>query len=388
MPRHGKKLVPYADRDDSGILAIPLKQVSGDRSTAQAAVDRGMGIAYRGQAWINQLPEGHHARTKAFQALGYAAQDGPIDNGSRWSEDFVRELAGRYVDAQIGSGGTLISSPAHYVAKGAAYARENELRLVEASISEFGERQGSRPAIGQVHGRTLFAAMVVKSAHLASAAEDLIPLYKDFEVDGFWIDVEGFDDASVRHLRGLSRLAFGLQQASGLPVVVAVVGAAHFAFLASGLAGTSIGHHAQGIKYPPPALPVAEPSRKNDGLGIHTFHRAVYANLQLGPKGRQQARSLFKRVPCHCGFHAPSVPPTEQKQIKGHNLISILSEVDRVGLREPAVVREERLARRIERAAKTRKLVGINKDLRPWLVVSEVARQIRDSGEWRQEAEA
>lgn len=380
--------MPFADRDDSGILAIPLKQVSGDRLTAQAAIDRGMGIAYRGQAWINQLPDGHHARTKAFQALGYAAQDGPIDNGSRWSEDFVRELAGRYVDAQIGSGGTLISTPAHYVAKGAAHARENELRLVEASIAEFQERQGSRPTTGQEHGRTLFAAMVVKAAHLVSAAEDLIPLYMDFEVDGFWIDVEGFDDASARHLRGLSRLAFGLQQASGLPVVVAGVGAAHFAFLASGLGGTSIGHHAQGIKYPPSALPVAEPSRKNDGIGIHTFHRAVYSNLQLGPKGRQQAGSLFKRVPCHCGFHAPSLPPADHRQIKGHNLVSILNEVDRIALREPIVVREERLARRIERAAKTRKLVGINKDLRPWLVVSEIARQIRSGEGWGQGAGA
>lgn len=383
-PRYADTLVKLADHPDSGIVAIPLKDHVRDKKTAQAAIDGGLGIAFRGQAWINQLPSGHVSRSKSFDALSYAIPDGALDIGSRLSDTFVEDLAGRYIDAQIGAGGTLIITPAHYVTKDAINGLDNELRMVQASIAEFATRQGRLPATTQATHRSLYAAAIVSATHLADAAERLIPAYSAFDVDGFWIDVEGFDDSSEPHMRGLARMVFGLQTAAQKPVVVAGVGSAHFAFLTSGLAGASVGHHAQRIKYPPPTIPPAERRRNRGGIGIHIFHRGVLANLRLDAKGKQQARSLFKRVPCHCGEHDATIPPSNQKQTKGHNLLSTLDELGRIGLEGGVELSEAKFATRVERAAHHRQAVQIAKDVRPWLVVAEVARELRDTGDWRQ----
>lgn len=371
----GAERIGGLDRTIVGSIAKPLAQVELDREVVQRATKAQLGVALLGQAWLNQLPDGHPGRSRGFLALPYAYQPGELNPNTRWIEGRARTYAESFVDVQITKGGTLITTPSHVLEQdGPGGGRENELQLARLAASEFRARTASLPPLDGTGRRDLFAMLAVKGRNVLSSAEWLVGQYADLDVAGYWITVAGFTP-SERQMCGLARLAFGLQDRTNRPVVVSGVGGVHLVFLAAGLAATSVGHQALLLTYPPAPLPPLDKDT-DKGLGTPVYHPRMLGSVRLGPKGEPARRRLFIRWPCACGHHPANEPPGTQTAIRAHNDYVAMAEA-RTFCTTDVAQAEARILERIDAADESRAKLGVKSRVTAWKAVIAVARDVR-----------
>jgi hypothetical protein len=353
---------------------MPLKYAAADGALVSHAQAAGLGIVLPGQAWLNQLPTSQ--RGSHYLELPYS-QPGPIDLETQLLSDAGRsDYAEAFLDAQIAAGATVVTTPAHVFHAELARGREQDLALVEASITAWHARQGWRPSAQRPNDppRQLHACIAVRGRHVQRAADRLTELYAPLQVAGFWLVVFDCGDSRVQ-LAAASDLALGLQEAAGRPVTISGVASMFEAMLASGVAAACAGLHGMRPSFPPVPLEIDEGS----GIGIPIFHPAILGVTPLGMARATATAWLFANHPCSCGEHPPQSPPSGRRQTVRHNTWC-LAERARDATRFTPEVDEVRLIARVERANKLRSRLRMRRLPSGWTAVATAARA-RRSGE-------
>jgi hypothetical protein len=370
-----KILLARLIRHAVGIIAKPLVHAHAESETITCALDLGLGVALPGEAWRNQLPPGARKRAGAFEHMRYAVPD-QLDVTANHDDEWVAEYAHLFLDEQIARGATVVMSPAHVQNVEGGAGRELDMRLADASVRQFADRQATRPAPGRSQQRSLYASLLVQGAHLERSWADVVEAYAALEVDGYWLTVVNCSQSAAQ-LGAATRLVLGLQHRTGRPCVVSGVGAAHLALLAVGAAATCIGHHGATLTFPPPEWSAPAPGQQAPGIGVHTHHRAILASLGIGARFDPERRELFRRWPCNCGAHARDVPPATSAERIAHNLYVTMTDAASIVTRPPGE-REDYMAMRIARAADARTELGISRLRAGWRAVARAARDAAD----------
>lgn len=386
------------ERDAIGAVALPLRHAAAETALVARAQTAGLGIVLPGQAHLNQLPA--QARGRGFAALPYA-QPAPIDpQAQRLGDAALADYAELFVDAQLGAGATLVTTPAHVFEAELGHGREQDLALVHASLAAWRERQGWRPPPQRPDepARALYAAIAVRADELERAAAALVRQYGALDVDGFWVTVFGLGDAdgagaagasapggsggdpaaarrTAVQLAALTELALGLQESSGRPVAVSGAGAVHAALLASGVAATCTGALGTRPGFPPRAAD----DDGVTGIAVAAYHSAIVGTVPLGAAFEEARTWLFAAHPCRCGEHPAYEPPRGRAQTVNHNAWCLAAEV-RDATRLLPVMDETRLAARLDRADRVRARLELDPLGPAWTAVAHAARARRAGG--------
>ncbi len=352
------------DRRVSGCFAMPVAHALLEAGTVAAAHKAGVGVALLAHSWRNQLEPGDERRGGTFAALPYH-RPGRLDpDGQPLAGAHAERYALAHVEAEIGAGASLLSTPGHVLENECAGGRRGELLLARLCAQELAARgRVPGPAAGQSGARELYATIMLRGAHAVHprVTDWLVRAYAELEgIAGYWL-VAVNCTGSARQVGAFASLALRLEAASARPVLCAGVGHCHLALLASGVAATCAGHHGMSFAYPPQALPEPpeDPEEEPTGLGVHVYHPAALGNVgKLGAEGEEARAAIFANHPCDCGAHPSRTPPREHAQKLAHNLAC--ETADARSLVEPApAVAEARMAARAERAERVRALIGV-----------------------------
>lgn len=311
-----------------GAIAKPLAHAGADSVAIARALTLSLGVALPGEAWRNQLPLDHYGRSDAFKLLPFAMTE-RVDPKSRWTGTFIETYAANHVDVQMRRGATLVTSAAHVHSAEAGDGRENDLELARAAVAEFRARAGHHPARPGLPGRSMFASILVQGFNLIDAAERLIDQYASIEADGYWIVIAN-TRRTAKEFAAATTLAFRLEERTRKPAVLSCTGRAIPAFLAYGLSAICCGHHRGSFQFPPEDWnkrrdEARQAGDDDPGLAVHAYHPAIRGHVGLGEKANAALLELFRRWPCRCGHHQPSIPPTTGQR-PGHNQWSLEQE--------------------------------------------------------------
>jgi hypothetical protein len=365
------------DRRIVGALALPLKHGASEGNLIAAASKFDFGLALPGQARLNQLPPTHPARKGAFQELPYAAKRVLDPDSEEFSARMIATYAELHLDAALAAGATLATTPGHLPATELGLAREQDLALAEATVSEWNARQAWRPPpqTPNAPSRELFASIVVRAVNLPAAVDELIELYSALDVAGHWIEVIDCGQSAIQ-LAAVTDLALGLQEATERPSVVFGVVGIHQALLASGVAATCAGYQGMSPTFPPALPPETD---DENGIGVQVFHPAILGVIALGERYDAVREELFAAAPCRCGEHTPNEPPRKKMHTIRHNAWTLQQEAWEA-ISFPPVIAEARMLARVERANKERRRLGL-RALKPgWHAVAPVAQARRNGG--------
>jgi hypothetical protein len=354
-PRVGaSQWIPRLGFADRGL--IPLIAASGIRMTARSLAQEGvnpqlgflarepyeLGLVLEPETWRNQVPPPD--RAPGFNALPYALRETALrPDHDRLAPDSIRNYAEAVVDEQAARGATLLLTPCHHVSEPDRSGRATDLELADAAAA-YVQSEGLRaPAATDPHQveRELYAAIIVDVRALSEETSAfLLARYCALPVDGFWVRVSNLShESSPACALEAATFLFALQAASNRPVVLAGGGHLHLGFLASGLAGASIGI-AENERFSFPA-PAPRPGPRS----LVAYHPLLLRNYAInGPL----ISAAFQTHGCGCGHHDPEVPPSG-REVKRHTLTLRLS--DAHFFTSGAIdEREEHLRQRIEQA--------------------------------------
>ncbi|HEX6602101.1 MAG TPA: hypothetical protein VF030_05615, partial [Solirubrobacterales bacterium] len=298
------------------------------------ALTAGMGVLLPAQAWRNQLPLDHAKRTGAFRlfdinrpGLVLEPEAGPL------SADFAERYAADHLEAELGAGATIATTPAHVLDCEGGVGRANDLLLARLSAEEFAARRAAAPGPSRppYEIRELYATLVVQGSQLVrpGVLDQLMEAYGPLEgVSGYLIIAANCSQSGIQ-AAAYASLALRLQEATGRPVVTYGLGDAHLALLASGVAATCAGVHGMSFEFPPAEFEDLEDEERAEdedepGLGIHTYHPAILGNVgRLGVEGEAARLAIFSNRPCRCGHHRHDEPPRKKGEIVRHNAYAV-----------------------------------------------------------------
>lgn len=283
---------------------------------------RGMGLALAPENWRNQLGPGAHHRPQSFAALGHSLRTAFDPNRDRFDRHALVGYSHATVDSQIDRRATLIATPGHVVDDEAVLGRSTDLQLAEAASNYFFEQRLDEPAPGDEHSlaRVLYATIIVTPKDLTQAIIwKLIRSYAELRVDGYWVWVNGLDFTGPQ-ARNAALLCLGLEAETDRPVMLSGARHLHMAFLAAGLAATSVGP-AEATRFVyPPAAPPAPDEQGGRPRRLPVFHgKTLYS---FGPRKQGKwaglLREAFETYECDCGHHEPTRSPSNNAETKRH----------------------------------------------------------------------
>lgn len=380
---HSGLSIDQFNRNVVGAIAKPLSHAVQDGGLVTEALATAMGVVLPAQAWRNQLPLEHPKRTGAFSSLAIhrprlclAPDDAP------YQPAFAEAYAADHINAELGAGATIATTPGHVLLQEGSIGRQNDLQLARLAAQEFVAGRRSAPGPGQptTARRELYATIVLQGEHakIPTIIDWLVTAYTALdEISGYWIIAANCNNSGVQ-VAGYARLALRLQKATERPAVVSCVGDAHLAMLASGVSATCAGLHGMSFMYPPAVLPVHEDQDEEPaGLGVFVYHRAVLGFVgKLGAEGDPARAAIFRNRPCPCSHHPAECPPVGRRAIIAHNNWAVSA--DAWEFAHPAVpVAEEHLASRAQDAKRQRKFLRLSKLKPGFRSVSRAASDLR-----------
>ena len=366
--------VAELDRRIVGSIAVPLRHAARQTGLIADALKAGLGMVSPPQSYLNQCVPGE--RPSGFDDLTLARTVALDPSRQRWSDSAIIDYAEDTLDAQLSVGATLALTPAHVLEEDGGHARDQELHLARATVASWTARQGWRPPPQHpgARPRELYASIVVQGREVEGATPALIDAYAGLEVAGYWLVVMNAGRSKTQ-IAGVARLALGLQQRSGRPVVVTGIGDVHLALLASGVAAVCAGLHGMRATFPPEQIDNAE-----DGVAVHIFHPAILSSLPLGERYAPARRRLFSQRPCRCGAHPASEPPVGRAATIAHNRYQLQHEALEAASMDP-VIAESRLLARASRASTLRRELQLGPLAAGWMGVADAARDLRALGD-------
>lgn len=367
---------------DAGIRVTAksrVQDVTNEQIALLARETYGMGFALAPEAWRNQLASSAHHRTESFNQLGYALERRFNPQRDSLTPTALREYARRGIDSQVDRRGTLLSTLGHVYPITNALARETEVRLVEEAARYFNSEGLREPSPDDPYQtpRALYATLIVKATELIDEhVADLIRRYSSLAVNGYWIWINGMS-YSAPDARRVARLVFGLEQIAERPVLLSGLGPMHLAFLASGIAATSVGFgENERFNYPPTPPPKRDAT---DGRPrrLVIYHDEAMRNFTFRKSGAwaEILRRAFSEFPCDCGAHPPNLPPEDNSITKRHTMALMLRTVSEIRAEPP--VAEAWLENRLARARNMRNWLRLPRLDLGWGVVAPTANAIR-----------
>lgn len=386
--------VEELDRRVVGTIAKPLSHTIHDSHQVSQALNAGMGVLLPAQAWRNQLPLDHAKRTGAFRLLDIHRPGLLLEiDAQPLSANFAERYAADHLEAELGAGATIATTPAHVLDFEGGIGRANDLLLARLSAEEFLARRGAAAAPSRPPHeiRELYATVIVQSSEVVQpgALDFLVDSYGNLEgISGYLIIAANCKQTGVQ-TAAYASLGLRLQEATGRPVITYGLGAAHLALLASGVAATCAGVHGMSFEFPPAEFEdLKEDERAEDdededetGLGIHTYHPAVLGNVgRLGAEGEAARLAIFSNRPCQCGHHQPEQPPRKKGEIVRHNAYAVSSDA-RALIASAIPAAERRLLARAQNAERMRSFLKLGKLKRGFFTVADAAEKLRSNSD-------
>ena len=377
--------VEELDRRVVGTIAKPLSHTVHDSLQVSQALTAGMGVLLPAQAWRNQLPLDHAKRTGAFRLLDIHRPGLVFEpDAAALSADFAERYAADHLEAELGAGATIATTPAHVLDWEGGVGQANALLLARLTAEEFAARRAAAPGPSRPSHETreLYATLVVQGSQVTQPGvlDSLIEAYGDLDgVSGYLIIAANCSQTGAQ-VAAYASLALRLQDATGRAVVTYGIGDAHLALLASGVAATIAGVHGMSFKFPPDEFEdLGEEERAEDepGLGIHTYHSAILGNVgRLGAEGEPARLAIFSNQPCQCGHHQPDQPPRKKGEIVRHNTYAVSADA-RVFATNAVPAAERRLLARAQNAERMRSFLKLSKLKRGFFSVATTAGHLR-----------
>jgi hypothetical protein len=381
--------VDELDRRVVGTIAKPLAHAVHDSVPVTSALERGMGVMLPAQAWRNQLPLDHPKRKGAFRSLDIHRPQFILEpNAVAFAADFAERYAADHLDAELGAGATIATTPAHVLETEGSVGRTTDLLLARLTAEEFAARRAAAPGPSRPahETRELYATMIVQASHAIDPliVDALVTAYAALEgVSGYLIIAANCKGAG-NQVAAFASLALRLQDLTGRPAVTYGLGDTHLAFLASGVSATCAGVHAMSFEYPPAAFDELEKDGEDEeeqGLGIYTYHPAILGNVgRLGAEGESARMAIFENRPCRCGHHPANRPPKKKGEIVRHNASTVAADA-RSFTADEIPVAEHKLLARAQNAERMRSFLKLSKLKRGFLTVSAEARRLRGEHE-------
>jgi hypothetical protein len=369
---HQAALLDSLDREVVGAVASSLHHASRNSAALiRARGELGLGLMFDLEDWRIQLPLDHPKR-KPLQALGLDTERVYRPDDHVVSEEAARRRAAAALGAQTAAvNPTIFTTPAHWLSHSqTGRGRENELRIMRATVELFHDRALDQPAPGDARARRrgLFGTILIDVGRLTGPDISwILEAHDEIEVDGFLVWIVNFNKG-LSQARAADELLHGLQARSLRPVVGGGLSHFHVAELARGLAATCSGPQRSEYRLPPAEAPVPTGDEDPPGRAIHVYHGAVLGCFGLSEADAARRRQAFLRFPCPCGHHRPQQPPDTYEEIVAHNAYWLSREAADA-LRGPAAA--ALLAARVPTTRETRRSLGMGRLSACWSLLAE-----------------
>lgn len=302
--------------------------------------------------------------------------------------DFAEHYVADHLEAELGAGATIATTPAHVLEHEGVTGRANDLLLARLSAEEFAARRAGMPAPSRPSHevRELYATLVIQGSHIARPGllDSLVTAYGSLEGVSGYLIIAANCSQTGEQVAAYASLALRLQEATGRAAVTYGLGDAHLALLASGVAATCAGVHGMSFEFPPAEFEKLKDEERTEdededpGLGIYTYHSAVLGNVgRLGAEGEAARQAIFKNRPCRCGHHRAGEPPKIKGEIVRHNAHAVSADAHTFSI-DAIPTAESKLLARAQNAERMRSFLKLSRLKRGFFSVAAAAGQLRN----------
>jgi len=304
-----------------GAIAASVLQAARLDTSIAAATERGFGAIIDVEAHRVQLPYDHPLRLTYREAGLDWLREVYDPAAMTLSEQGRSELLALQRDAQAEAGATIFLSPGYRLLDtpilGAA--RQADLDLQADFLALARSSGASHAAPGSGHSRGVATQLAVDARELSPRLiGELARSYGSLDPDIFCLSIWNFSP-SERQYGAVRHLARQLQRESGLGCMIAGLGALWEGSLRNQIAAAWQGWGHGNLSYPPPPPPPRDDEGKGTPYGVPAFHPAIRGCVPLGEAYERPSRQLYRRHPCPCGHHTPTIAPEGQRERHLHN---------------------------------------------------------------------
>lgn len=304
-----------------GAIAASVLEAPRMDASIAAATERGFGVIIDTEAHRVQLPYDHTLRV-AYREAGLDWLPNIYDPAAMaLSEQGRSELLAIHRDAQAKAGATIFLSPAFRLSDTPSLSavRRSDLELQTDFLALARSSGATHPTPGSGQPRGVATHLAVDARELSPRLiGELARTYGGLDPDIFCLAIWNFSPSERQY--GLVRhLARALQRESGRGCMIAGLGALWEGGLRNQIAAAWQGWGRGNLTYPPPPPPPRDSEGKGTPYGVPAFHPAIRGSMPLGEAYERASRELYRRHPCPCGHHSPTVSPEGQRDRHLHN---------------------------------------------------------------------